>query len=199
MACLNGMMEGFAEETGLRDVNVVAGHRTYELQQRLYDDALDSKGTEYTAQYVALPGCSEHHTGLAVDFSIFYSNTGDSAEFNGSDGYGWFFENAWAYGFIRRFEEEKSDITHVADEPWHFRYVGVPHAYYMKQNNLCLEEYIDLLREYPCDGNHLVIGTKQQQYEVWFCPGLQAHVPENGEYTISGNNVDGFIVTMRIS
>lgn len=195
MENLNDMMEGFAKETGIRDVNVVAGHRTYEFQEHLYDDSLETKGPEHTTQYIALPGCSEHHTGLAVDFSIFHSATGDSEEFDASGSYGWLEENSWAYGFVRRFTQEKSSITDVADEPWHFRYVGIPHAYYMKENNLCLEEYIDLLRQYPYDGEHLIIDTGEHKYEVYFCSGTKVHVPDKGSYKISGNNTDGFIVT----
>jgi D-alanyl-D-alanine carboxypeptidase len=198
MEQLNGMMKSFSDETGLCDVNIVAGHRTYEAQQELYNESLETNGPEHTALYVAQPGSSEHHTGLAIDYSIYHSTTGNSAEFNGSGGYGWFFENAWAYGFVQRYQEVKSDITKVADEPWHFRYVGVPHAYYMQQNSLCLEEYVDLLRDYPYDGEHLVIDTGEQKYDVYYCEGMQIHVPEDGEYTVSGNNIDGFIVTVSI-
>ena len=198
MECLNDMMTSFADETGLRDVNAVSGHRTSEFQQKLYDQSLETMGAEHTANYVALPGCSEHHTGLAVDFSIFHLKTGDSAEFDGSGGYGWFQDYAWTFGFTQRYQEIKSDITRVADEPWHFRYVGVPHAYYMKQNDLCLEEYVDLLRGYPHDGAHLIIDTGEQKFEVYFCDGMQVQVPEEGVYIISGNNVDGFIVTVSV-
>lgn len=197
MEHLNGIMEGFYNETGVHDVNVVAGHRTYDFQQMLYDNSLAVKGPEHTAQYIALPGCSEHHTGLAVDFSIFHLKTGDSAEFDGGGDYGWIRENAWKYGFVQRFTEAKSSITYVADEPWHFRYVGVAHAYYMQQNDLCLEEYIGLLRQYPFGGEHLLIECAGEQYEVYYCPGTEVQVPEKGAYTLSGNNVDGFIVTVE--
>lgn len=198
MEHLNDMMEGFSKETGLRDVNIVAGHRTYELQQKLYNDSLAEHGAEHTTQYVALPGCSEHHSGLAIDFSIYHLKGGTSAEFDGSDDYGWFADNSWKYGFVQRFAETKTSVTHVADEPWHFRYVGIPHAYYMTQNDLCLEEYIGLLRQYPYDSAHLLIECAGQKYEVYYCAGMEVLVPEKGDYAVSGNNADGFIVTVNV-
>ena len=59
--------------------------------------------------------------------------------------YAWLTENAWRYGFILRYPPEKADVTGIGYESWHFRYVGIPHAWYMQENNLCLEEYLDLL------------------------------------------------------
>ncbi len=198
MERLNDLMKGFAEETGVCDVNVVAGYRTYDAQQKLYNNTLETKGHEHTDQYVALPGCSEHHTGLAVDFSIFHSTSGDSAEFDGTGDYGWLADNSWKFGFVQRFSESKTSVTDVADEPWHFRYVGLGHAYYMQQNNLCLEEYIDLLRQYPYDGAHLIIDTGEQKYEVYFSTGFEVQIPKREVYTVSGNNADGFIVTVSL-
>lgn len=198
MAHLNDLLEGFHEATGLADVNVVSGFRTYDLQQELYDEALAKDGAVHTAMFVALAGCSEHHTGLAVDFSIFHTNGGTSASFDGSGEYSWFNDNAWLYGFVLRYPDIKSSVTNVGSEPWHYRYVGLPHAYYMEQNDLCLEEYIDRLRQYPYDGEHLNIDCAEQKYEVYFCKGTEVHVPEKRDYTLSGNNDDGFIVTVNI-
>ena len=67
----------------------------------------------------------------------------------------------------------------------------------MAEQNLCLEEYIELLRNYSCDGPHLQISANGKDYEVYFCSGMTAYVPVSGNYSISGNNVDGFIVTIE--
>ena len=80
-------------------------------------------------QTVAIPGTSEHHLGLAVDL------LGDKAV-------AWFNEHCWDYGFIVRYTAEKSQITGIANEPWHFRYVGKEVALELKDSGLCLEEYL---------------------------------------------------------
>ena len=59
-----------------------------------------------------------------------------------------------------------------------------------------MEEYIDYLRQFPFDGDHLWYTVDGTEYEIYFVEGLEVPVPESGEYTVSGNNVDGFIVTV---
>lgn len=170
---------------------IYGAHRSTERQQAI----LDEKGPEIAAK----PGFSEHETGYAFDFSetvnYDYQGTGDFA---------WINENCYKYGFIVRYTEEKKDITKIAAEPWHFRYVGIPHAWYITKNDLCLEEYIDLLREkYPYSGEHLAFtDDENRSYEVYFVASddgsekTTVPVPAGKEYTVSGNNVDGFIVTV---
>ena len=109
-----------------------------------------------------------------------------------------FRERAADFGFVERYPAGKETVTGIAHEPWHFRYVGVPHAVVMVEENLCLEEYIDYLREYPYDGQHLTVACKTGTYEIWYCAGTEAYLPEEGEYTVSGNNVDGVVVTYKI-
>lgn len=199
MESLNDLMGAFAYATGKKDVNVVSGYRSYIEQQELYEDSLAENGAEHTASFLAQPGCSEHHTGLAVDFSIFHMASGNSEEFDGTGDYAWFDEHAWNYGFIRRYTGAKSEHTGVSDEPWHFRYVGVPHAFYMKENELCLEEYLELLRSYTYEGEHLKFDCEGTNYEVYFCQGSDVYVPASGDYYVSGNNSDGFVVTVNMS
>ena len=78
--------------------------------------------------------------GLAVDFNTL------EVDFENTPAYKWLEENAHKYGFILRYPKEKQSITKIKYEPWHFRYVGPVHARIMKSYNLCLEEYIDYLR-----------------------------------------------------
>ncbi|HZJ56678.1 MAG TPA: M15 family metallopeptidase, partial [Clostridia bacterium] len=94
-----------------------------------------------TEKYIAVPGTSEHEIGLAVDFNTL------KAEFENAEAFKWLDANAHKYGFILRYPEDKQFITKIKYEPWHFRYVGPAHAQIMKSNNLCLEEYIDYLKD----------------------------------------------------
>ena len=91
-----------------------------------------------TEKWVAEPGTSEHETGLAVDIN-------PDREKSGNEVYKWLEKNAHKYGFIKRYPEEKTEITGIADESWHYRYVGEKAAKVMKEKNLCLEEYIEYI------------------------------------------------------
>lgn len=196
MPHLNDMLEDFYRAEGLNTINVVSGYRSYDDQRDLYADSLATDGAEHTARYVANPGGSEHHTGLAVDLSIYYPDTGVSETFSGEGQYSWINENGWKYGFIQRYPSDKEAMTYIAEETWHYRYVGLPHAYLIKQNNMCLEEYLEFLKEYPWDGTHLTVECEGTAYEIYYCSGYEVHVPDSGVYSVSGNNMDGFIVTV---
>ena len=109
--------------------NLCSGYRTYWDQVYVYNAKIAEYGEARGKELAAVPGTSEHHLGLAVDI------TGNSAMV-------WLAEHCWEYGFILRYTEEKQPITGIADEPWHFRYVGVEVAMDMKDSGLCLEEYL---------------------------------------------------------
>lgn len=111
-------------------------YRTYKDQQDTWDKYLNLYGQSYNDRYVTKTGFSEHHTGLAVDVKSANSNV-----FKQSKEYNWMVENSYKYGFIHRYQESKVEITGIASEAWHFRYVGVDVATYMYENNLCFEEY----------------------------------------------------------
>lgn len=200
IAALNSFAGDFLAETGLKTLNVVSGVRTYEDQQNLYEKSLSQHGAEHTARFTAEPGGSEHHTGLALDFALFYEETGASGEFDGTGEYAWLEENAWKYGFIKRYKGYKEELTGIAEEAWHFRYVGIPHAYLMDKYDLCLEEYLMLFtqRVYTYDGNHLKAECLGKTYEIYYCEGTEIYVPTGSTYTVSGNGTDGFIVTVEV-
>ena len=126
---------------------VNAGYRSIQYQQELFDEKVYAyrqegmTGTQArakTRQTVADPGSSEHHTGLAFDVAI----TGESS-FGATKQSVWLRENCWEYGFIIRYQADKTSITGISYEPWHIRYVGTEHSIIMRNENLCLEEYID--------------------------------------------------------
>ncbi len=201
MDVLNQMFDDFYAATGNNQVRVISSYRSQEYQESLYEEKIAEVGQEMTESWAALPGYSEHHTGLAVDIGI---ASGDGATTFTTEGdYGWVAENCYKYGLVNRYDESKQEITGIMDEPWHYRYVGVPHAYVMYSKDLCLEEYIESLKYYSYKGEHLeVTDDDGTQYEIYyvnsrFYSGVP--VPKNYEYTFSGNNVDGYIVTVNMS
>ena len=191
------MIQDFSDQYNNDRLIIYGSYRTKEFQQQLYDDDVaqseDGKSTK-----VAKAGFSEHESGLAFDFT-----EADNYDYDGTGDYAWINANCYKYGFIVRYTKSKEKITKIQDEPWHFRYVGIPHAYYMDSNDLCLEEYIDLIRKHPYDGEHLEFkDDKDTEYEVYFVASddgaekTTVPVPNGVRYEISGNNVDGFIVTV---
>lgn len=196
MEPLNRLLDDFEAESGLRTVNVVAGWRSREYQEKLYEKEVREKGSDHAASYLAKPGESEHHTGLAVDLSLYYEDSGLSGDFDGKGAYAWINDNAWRYGFVQRYPAGKEAITGISNEPWHYRYVGPPHAQMMEENGMCLEEYLEWLKSYPFDGAHLFTECLGQAYEIYYCAGGDVYVPMDGEADVSGNNSDGFVVTI---
>ena len=171
------------------------GYRSYDYQQNVWNTTAEQSGEDYARAYVATPGYSEHHTGLAVDIGIFYSD-GSQGSFSESQNAVWMDEHSSEYGFIRRYAEDKVSITGISNEKWHFRYVGLPHAVYMKQNNLCLEEYLEYLRTQTGAGNPLTVSTSEGTYSVWYTTETSIPKP-SGDYRVSGDNIAGYIITVR--
>lgn len=135
---------------GYTDVSVTSAYRSYEYQEQLYNSytdtemSRDSTLTREQAQaivstYSARPGESEHQTGLSCDL---HNLSQASTEFKDQPVYGWLSENAWKFGFILRFPEDKTEITGYSFEPWHYRFVGRRVAWQIKNAGQCLEEYL---------------------------------------------------------
>lgn len=138
---LDRLME---ELDGWRSITPVSGWRSGEEQRRIYADSLRDNGAAFTRRYVALPGRSEHQTGLAIDLGLTgpdldfirpdFPYTGICQEFR---------RRAADHGFIERYPAGREAVTGIAHEPWHFRYVGAPHARAMADGGLTLEEYLE--------------------------------------------------------
>lgn len=188
ISALNTMMDAYYAKNGNTDIMVISGYRTKEEQDEMTDT--DIKG-----------GYSEYHTGLNFDLGIFPE--GENSYYYTPDGsYAWINDNCANYGFILRYPEGKEGSTGMDSSTYKFRYVGVPHALYMKENDLCLEEYISELKNYTSDGEHLKVSGTENKYEMYYVPAdpsanTDIPVPADKKYTISGNNVDGFIVTVE--
>lgn len=187
----DAMLCDFADATGHNDVNITSAYRSFEEQKEVFESSAAANGLEHAKRYVTHPGGSEHHTGLAADLNVFNLSDGSCYDFDGQGEYQWIYDHCTDYGIILRYGADKEPITHIAPESWHFRYVGIPHAKYITENNLCLEEYIDLMRSYSVNNP-----LHYEGYTIYFCPQAELVVPESGSYTVSGNNVDGFIVTV---
>lgn len=189
---LNEMMEDYYKSTNNNDIYVIGAYLTLEDQNDKY----------YNGNTVFQGGYSDYHTGRSFDLAIF-PETGESAGYYKSDGiYAWIEKNAAKYGFILRFPEYKEGITGTGGRTYTFRYVGTAHASYMYENNLCLEEYIDEIKKYTYPDKFLKVSVEDKVYEVFYYPAFSQKdtdlpVPITKSYTVSGNNIDGFIVTIE--
>ncbi|WP_296626888.1 D-alanyl-D-alanine carboxypeptidase family protein [uncultured Negativibacillus sp.] len=132
------------------DLLVCSAYRSIEKQQTLFDEQVQiylnqgksrQEAYDLTASAIAIPGTSEHHTGLAADIVTPTHQTLDP-EFADTEAGQWLQEHAWEYGFVLRYPEDKQDVTKIIYESWHYRFVGKTHAKLMKESGLCLEEYL---------------------------------------------------------
>lgn len=149
------------------------------------------------AFYADPDGHNEHQSGLCVNMKMW--NGIATSQIRDKNEYKWLLDNAHKYGFIQRYPDGKAELTGVADEPDHFRYIGVAHATAMTQNNInCFETYIDYLKKYTFWGEHLYVTCENgDKYEIYYSASNTITVPTDREYTISSNNVDGYIVTIK--
>ena len=197
---INAWLDDFYKIQQKRSINIIGAFRSPTDQMKIFNAYVDQYGSEEEAKKYAQPqGHSEHHTGLCIDLQVWDSDLQAAYSFKGDGDYKWLVDNAYKYGFIQRYPEGKSTITGVATELGHFRYIGVAHATAMKQNNAsCFEIYIEHLKNYTFEGEHLMVKCDNgDEYEIYYSCSLTVYVPTDREYTISGNNVDGFIVTIK--
>lgn len=119
-------------------IRAISTYRSYDYQNRLYNNYIEKDGKQSADRYSARPGFSEHQTGLAVDVDNIketYTNFGKTKEFI------WMQENAYKYGFILRYTKETEFITGYLNEEWHYRYVGTNISTYIHNNPMTYEEY----------------------------------------------------------
>lgn len=149
---LKDMLEA-AEAEGL-SIIICSSYRSSETQQALYTQKVNQYLAEGFSQedaereagrWVAVPGTSEHQTGLAIDLvALSYQILDEKQEETPEQK--WLMENSYQYGFILRYPSDKSHITGINYEPWHYRYVGEEAARVIYENDLCLEEYLERVR-----------------------------------------------------
>jgi zinc D-Ala-D-Ala carboxypeptidase len=170
-----------AKNEGVSHFLINSGYRDFDEQNALYQEM----GSDY-----ALPaGHSEHNLGLSLDVGSTEMKMNEAPEGK------WLEKNAWKYGFILRYPKDKTAITGIQYEPWHIRYVGLPHSVIMEEKNFSLEEYVDFLKEQKSISTTI----HGEKYEISYYPvskDTTIQVPTNLRYEISGNNMDGVIVTV---
>lgn len=177
---LNGLMADYNDETGLTDFVVYGTTDTY------------------TGEKSCCPeNFSESQLGTSVDLAL--KAYGEVIAYDGKDTEEWLVENCWKYGFIVRYPKGKNDATGHSYCPWHLRYVGKVHASLMQEKDMCLDEYVKFLRDYTLDAP-LRYECDGEAYTI-FCVGSTGentivYVPVSGAYSVSGNNKDGFIITV---
>ncbi|MEG0979967.1 MAG: M15 family metallopeptidase [Oscillospiraceae bacterium] len=132
-----------AKNSGI-NLSINSAYRSNQQQTKIYNKKVNEyiaegyskrKSEKKALQSVAYPGKSEHETGLAVDIGFTGTSTWKNA-------YDWLEKNSYKYGFIVRYPQDKSEITGVKYEPWHFRYVGKESAKAIYEQGICLEEYL---------------------------------------------------------
>lgn len=128
---------------------ISSSYRTYEDQCRELEEKTEEyrqmgyseeDASQMALEWVALPGTSEHELGLAVDIT-----TADWENQDASIVWSWLDDNSYRFGFIKRYPGNKTDITGIAHEEWHYRYVGTQAAKEIHAQGICLEEYLDTL------------------------------------------------------
>ena len=144
-----------ARSEGLKPL-LCASYRSIDTQTKLYNNKVkeykkeglsDKEAKEKASFWVAIPGTSEHHTGLAFDIvSMNYQVLDEKQE--ETDVQKWLMENCSNYGFILRYPTNKKEITKINYEPWHYRYVGIENAKFIEKKGFCLEEYIEYLKKF---------------------------------------------------
>lgn len=146
-----------AESDGVRGIDITSAYRSFDKQNALFetycdremreDPTLNRKQAEALVErYSCRPGRSEHQTGLAVDlWDKNDTSTRLEESFADTEAGLWLAENAARFGFVLRFPREKSDVTGIDFEPWHFRFVGYAAAMAMKEKGMCLEEYVNYI------------------------------------------------------
>ena len=174
-----------------------SGYRKYGTQATIYQNYL-ARNNGVDDGYVNKPGASEHQSGLCCDIlnRDYATREYMTQDFKYTPEAQWMKENCAQFGLILRYTEDGEAATGIKFEPWHFRYVGQPHAAIMEARGLTLEEYIAWLREFPYESCRY----QEKNAIVSFLPGASdgpTILKRDSDLpcTISGNNVDGFIIT----
>ena len=183
------MLSDMGKATNNDDIMITSAFRTHDEQA--------------SASKTIAAGYSDHHSGMLISIK---ATNGPLAEENLK----WLDQNAHKYGFVVRYPEDKTEITGVSDYTQAYRYVGTAHAKYMKDNNLCLEEYVAYLKENTAHDNYLTVtldnGAVCHVYYAKAVAGDTIQVPVkaanpdgsmNFDYVISGTNDGGVVVTVK--
>ncbi|MBR4100436.1 MAG: D-alanyl-D-alanine carboxypeptidase family protein [Oscillospiraceae bacterium] len=180
LEAMNTMGTAYMAVSGVADLMVYSTTKPYDVAGSLYPTALPDRKSGYCIDL-----CQLNEDGTISKFS---------------EPHAWVKNNCWKYGFVLSYPQEDAEATGVEYAPYHLRYVGTVHAGLMHENNLTLTEYYDYLKshDYTVPLYYTVGDT---MYTVYYVEaksgGTDVPVPESKQYEISGNNTDGFIVTVK--
>lgn len=175
-------MVAVAKQDGIDHFLLTSGYRGFEEQEILFE--------EMGADYALPAGYSEHNLGLSLDVSSTEMLMEVAPEGR------WVADHAWEFGFVVRYPADKTEITGIQYEPWHLRYVGLPHSAIMKEKNFVLEEYLAYLKE----EREVSAQVNGETYIITYHPvdgSTTVTLPMEGEIQLSGDNMGGVIVTLE--
>ncbi|MBO5227094.1 MAG: D-alanyl-D-alanine carboxypeptidase family protein [Ruminococcus sp.] len=181
---LSNLFDGYYNDNGYVNLQIYSTNSTYTGGDSLYTNDL-----------------SERSTGYTFDIGLITS-TGDVVAYITKRNE-WMFNNCWRYGFVVRYQDYKTGTTGVGYMPHHFRYVGLPHSMAMYENDFCLEEYLQFLTDYTY-ADPYTYEYNGSSYEIYYVPAEESgdtvlYLPKDVTYSVSGNNTDGFIVTLDVT
>lgn len=190
---LNDMFDALYANVSSNALTVASGYRTAAEQQKLHDSSRNTNGREPEG------GCSDLNTGLSINAWVYPSTEGKINEGK----FAWLSENCHKFGFILRYPNGKSSLTGIdASNDYYitYRYVGAPHSYLIYFNDYCLEEYVEFIMRFDV-GNRYAFSRDGEAYEIYYVKASEGEkteipVPAEYEYSISGDNIGGFIVTI---
>ena len=186
LSSMHEFLSAFYKATGKNDLIISSSYRTFEEQERFSVPA----------------GKSDHHTGFGITLKI-YDGSVTSNVYDNPDYYNWLVDNAHKYGFVVRYPEGKESITGISGYVEYFHYVGDGAAAYMKENGLCLEEFVAQIKAHTYNNPLKVTDANGQDWLIYYtaCQGDMATVklPTNFTYTVSGDNEGGIIVSVSLS
>ena len=207
MERLNYMLNA-AYGDGVSGMVITSTFRTFDKQTSLFNNktsilsrSMNRKtAMEEASKIVAVPGSSEHQTGLAAD--ICSDRVGLVKNFANTKQGKWLEDNSWKFGFIVRYPKDKTELTGIIYEPWHVRYVGIVHSEFMKVNNLCLEEYVEYLKTNrvisfsdSSDSNYIVQYIYKQDLNTI---GVTLSLPGTSTWNISNCTKDSYVLTIKL-
>ncbi|MCL2501139.1 MAG: M15 family metallopeptidase [Defluviitaleaceae bacterium] len=197
-------MQAIMECEGIYGLHLHSAYRDYTRQKILFTRKTKQyksygythEGAEALAAFtVQRPGASEHQTGLALDVST----TGQLTQSFGDTKAGeWLAINAHRFGFVIRYPLTKTHITHIIYEPWHLRYVGVPHAAIIYEHGLVLEEYTGFLMQHP---SYIYEADDGERYLVLLTADLPDPIPDDviDVNTVRYENETYYVTASRIN
>jgi LAS superfamily LD-carboxypeptidase LdcB len=204
---LNRMVSDLMNEPGMEQLYLVSTYRGYDYQDSIYKrkikQYMDNYGydeetaTVEAGRIVAIPGTSEHQSGLAVDFTgktLVDQGLYLEQAFLETPSGAWLHEHASDYGFALRYPEGTEDLTEIMQEAWHYRYVGLPHSEIIADNQLVLETYVQMLKEQGkqglwIEGSALILYLDEEWTDM-------VRV-DDGLADVSDSNEGGMIVTIH--